>query len=122
MGYASAMAWVLLLIIAAFTAVNFFASKYWVLYDDERSDDHAAAQPGRPAVPGRRWLTHLALIGRPVVMLYPVLWMVGGSFKDERDIFSQLNPFPSSLDPRRTTSPAGPRPIPPSPGSTSTRC
>jgi multiple sugar transport system permease protein len=34
MGYASAMAWVLLLIIGAFTALNFWASKYWVFYDD----------------------------------------------------------------------------------------
>ena len=30
MGYASAMAWVLLVIIAVFTAGNFVASKYWV--------------------------------------------------------------------------------------------
>ncbi|QEO13962.1 sugar ABC transporter permease [Agromyces intestinalis] len=35
MGYASAMAWLLLLIIAAFTAINFWASKYWVFYDDQ---------------------------------------------------------------------------------------
>ncbi|GAA1976045.1 sugar ABC transporter permease [Isoptericola halotolerans] len=34
MGYASAMAWFLLLIVACLTAVNFFASKYWVFYDD----------------------------------------------------------------------------------------
>jgi multiple sugar transport system permease protein len=34
MGYASAMAWFLLVIIAAFTAANFIASKYWVFYDD----------------------------------------------------------------------------------------
>ncbi|MFJ5779793.1 carbohydrate ABC transporter permease [Streptomyces sp. NPDC093094] len=34
MGYASALAWVLLLVVAAFTAVNFWASKYWVFYDD----------------------------------------------------------------------------------------
>jgi pectin-derived oligosaccharide transport system permease protein len=34
MGYASAMAWVLLVIIAGFTAVNFFAARYWVFYDD----------------------------------------------------------------------------------------
>ncbi|WP_277208075.1 carbohydrate ABC transporter permease [Isoptericola croceus] len=34
MGYASAMAWFLLLIVAGLTAVNFFASKYWVFYDD----------------------------------------------------------------------------------------
>jgi multiple sugar transport system permease protein len=34
MGYASAMAWLLLLIIGGFTAVNFIASKYWVFYGD----------------------------------------------------------------------------------------
>jgi multiple sugar transport system permease protein len=34
MGYASAMAWLLLLIVAGFTAVNFFASRYWVFYGD----------------------------------------------------------------------------------------
>jgi multiple sugar transport system permease protein len=34
MGYASALAWFLLLIIAAFTAINFWAAKYWVFYDD----------------------------------------------------------------------------------------
>jgi multiple sugar transport system permease protein len=34
MGYASAMAWVLLLIIAVFTAVAFYTSRYWVHYGD----------------------------------------------------------------------------------------
>jgi multiple sugar transport system permease protein len=34
MGYASAMAWVLLLIVAGFTTVNFVASRYWVFYDN----------------------------------------------------------------------------------------
>lgn len=34
MGYASAMAWLLVLIVAALTAVNFLASKFWVFYDD----------------------------------------------------------------------------------------
>ncbi|AVT32955.1 ABC transporter permease [Plantactinospora sp. BC1] len=34
MGYASALAWLLLVIIAAFTAINFWAAKYWVFYDD----------------------------------------------------------------------------------------
>ena len=32
--YASAMAWVLVLIVGAFTALNFLASKWWVFYDD----------------------------------------------------------------------------------------
>ncbi|MGH3729954.1 MAG: carbohydrate ABC transporter permease [Micromonosporaceae bacterium] len=37
MGYAAAMAWVLVLIIGAFTAANFALGRYWVHYaDDER--------------------------------------------------------------------------------------
>jgi multiple sugar transport system permease protein len=36
MGYASALAWVLLVIIAACTAVSFLSSRYWVYYQDER--------------------------------------------------------------------------------------
>jgi multiple sugar transport system permease protein len=36
MGYASAMAWILLLIIGVFTALNFIGSKYWVFYGDEK--------------------------------------------------------------------------------------
>ncbi|MGO1547950.1 MAG: carbohydrate ABC transporter permease [Microbacterium gubbeenense] len=34
MGYASAMAWVLVIIIGGFTAINFAVSKFWVFYDD----------------------------------------------------------------------------------------
>ncbi|MFC0526240.1 carbohydrate ABC transporter permease [Phytohabitans kaempferiae] len=34
MGYAAAMAWMLLVIIAVFTALNFLAAKYWVFYDN----------------------------------------------------------------------------------------
>ncbi len=34
MGYASALAWSLLLIIAGITGLNFWASRYWVFYDD----------------------------------------------------------------------------------------
>jgi multiple sugar transport system permease protein len=34
MGYAAAMAWLLVLIIGTLTAINFYASKYWVFYDD----------------------------------------------------------------------------------------
>jgi multiple sugar transport system permease protein len=35
MGYASAMAWVLLVIVGVITAVNFLTSRYWVYYGDE---------------------------------------------------------------------------------------
>ncbi|HEY9290840.1 MAG TPA: ABC transporter permease, partial [Microlunatus sp.] len=34
MGYASALAWVLLLIIAGLTAINFLAQRYWVFYEN----------------------------------------------------------------------------------------
>ena len=34
MGYASALAWVLVIIIACFTAFSFLSAKYWVHYDD----------------------------------------------------------------------------------------
>jgi multiple sugar transport system permease protein len=34
MGYASALAWILVVIIAAFTALSFLSSRYWVHYDD----------------------------------------------------------------------------------------
>ena len=34
MGYASALAWLLVVIIGAFTLINFWASRYWVHYDD----------------------------------------------------------------------------------------
>ena len=34
MGYAAALAWVLVLIIAVLTGINFFVSKFWVHYDD----------------------------------------------------------------------------------------
>ncbi len=35
MGYASALAWILLTIVAAMTLLNFVVSKYWVFYENE---------------------------------------------------------------------------------------
>jgi multiple sugar transport system permease protein len=35
MGYASALAWILLVIVAITTAINFIVSKYWVYYENE---------------------------------------------------------------------------------------
>lgn len=34
MGYASALAWILVIIISLFTAFSFLSAKYWVHYDD----------------------------------------------------------------------------------------
>jgi multiple sugar transport system permease protein len=36
MGYASAMAWMLLLVIGTFSAIAFITSRYWVFYQDDR--------------------------------------------------------------------------------------
>jgi multiple sugar transport system permease protein len=35
MGYASALAWVLLLVIGLFTALGFLTARYWVHYEDD---------------------------------------------------------------------------------------
>jgi multiple sugar transport system permease protein len=35
MGYASALAWILLVIVAVITALNFAASRYWVFYESD---------------------------------------------------------------------------------------
>jgi len=35
MGYAAAMAWILLIIIGTITAINFWAGRYWIQYGDE---------------------------------------------------------------------------------------
>ncbi len=45
----------------------------------------------------RSWPRHLFLIVCVLVMIYPLLWMLGGSFKPNTDILSQLNPWPSSF-------------------------
>ena len=81
MGYASAMAWVLLVGIAVVTALIFWSSRYWVFYgdDDRRYDPEALAVRRR-----RRRRTdllkraglHALLIVLLFFMLYPVIWMV----------------------------------------------
>ncbi|MFC0215617.1 carbohydrate ABC transporter permease [Paenibacillus chartarius] len=38
MGYASALAWIMLVIIAAFTGIVFLTSKYWVFYGDGKDE------------------------------------------------------------------------------------
>lgn len=45
-----------------------------------------------------RWLLHVVLIAGAFLMLYPLLWMIGSSFKPEGEIFSNLNPIPTRLD------------------------
>lgn len=42
-----------------------------------------------------RWGIHLFLIVFGVIMIYPLLWMLGGSFKPENEIFTSINPIPA---------------------------
>jgi multiple sugar transport system permease protein len=43
----------------------------------------------------RRWVLHVVLVLGAIAMVYPLFWMVGGSFKPDDEIFSTLNPFPT---------------------------
>ncbi|MDB5535435.1 MAG: carbohydrate transporter permease [Devosia sp.] len=52
----------------------------------------------RTKKPNYHWMLHAGLIAGAVLMLYPLLWMIGSSFKPEGQIFSDLNPIPQSLD------------------------
>lgn len=40
------------------------------------------------------WRAHVVLLAGVVVMIYPLVWLVGASFKPENRIFSTLNPIP----------------------------
>ena len=41
--------------------------------------------------------SHFMLIGFGVLMLYPLIWMLGASFKESTDIFSEISPFPDPI-------------------------
>ncbi|MBB5897869.1 carbohydrate ABC transporter permease [Kutzneria kofuensis] len=52
-----------------------------------------------PSRPGRRrvrfhWRAHTVLLVTLVVMIYPLVWLVGASFKPENQIFTTVNPLP----------------------------
>lgn len=50
---------------------------------------------GRRALRTRKALWHIGLIVVLVVILYPVLWMIGTSFKPAQEIISAVSPWPS---------------------------
>ncbi|MFK4790750.1 carbohydrate ABC transporter permease [Microbacterium sp. ZW T5_56] len=47
---------------------------------------------------GRNALRHLLLIGVGFVMLYPLIWMLGASFKDGAHIFTEISPLPNPVE------------------------
>jgi multiple sugar transport system permease protein len=42
----------------------------------------------------RNWRTHAVLIAAVVVMIYPLVWLLGSSFKPENQIFTTFDPIP----------------------------
>jgi multiple sugar transport system permease protein len=46
----------------------------------------------------RSWLLHLPLLAGGFCMIYPLLWMLGSSFKPDSAIFAELSPLPHRLD------------------------
>jgi multiple sugar transport system permease protein len=54
----------------------------------------ALARPARRRRRTFHWRTHLLLIAGVVVMIYPLVWMIGASFKPEDQIFTTLDPLP----------------------------
>ena len=52
---------------------------------------------GKKRGKGRNAFSHFLLIGFGVLMLYPLIWMLGASFKDSESIFSEISPFPDPI-------------------------
>ncbi len=45
----------------------------------------------------RSTFSHTLLIAFGIVMLYPLIWMLGASFKESENIFSEISPFPNPI-------------------------
>jgi multiple sugar transport system permease protein len=59
----------------------------------------AKRTPARPEQNRFRWVVYVVLLGGALLMLYPLEWMVLGSFKNDAQIFSDPGGLPDSLDP-----------------------
>jgi multiple sugar transport system permease protein len=58
----------------------------------------ALTAPGRPGGRTDFWL-YAVLVGGAALMIYPLLWMIFSSFKDDTEIFSNAAALPTSWDP-----------------------
>lgn len=57
-------------------------------------DTSTGVRFGRKRPARRSALSHFLLVGFGVLMLYPLIWMLGASFKESQDIFTQIAPWP----------------------------
>ena len=63
---------------------------------DTRFDQSSVAlSVGNRRSPVRTAFTHALLIAFGFVMLYPLIWMLGASFKESQYIFSEISPIPN---------------------------
>ena len=60
-----------------------------------RSGDLHAASRGDQ---GRPWLRYLALCLVALVMLYPLIWLIGASFKNNSEIYTEMGFWPQRFD------------------------
>ena len=50
--------------------------------------------PRRAAPAKKHWRAHTLLLVGVIVMIYPLVWLVGASFKPENQIFTTIDPIP----------------------------
>src|SRR5690349_13172831 len=63
---------------------------------DVKFDQRTVAMTvGMKRSPARTTFKHALLIAVGLVMLYPLIWMLGASFKEGEDIFSEVSPIPN---------------------------
>ncbi|WP_226805798.1 ABC transporter permease subunit [Bifidobacterium eulemuris] len=99
MGYAAAMAWILVVIVAALTVINFVLSKYWCTMMTNATTTvnavSAASIPVRKEEHKIRRIIlqvvkQLVVLAFALIMLYPILWMVASSLRKPSEIFTNM--------------------------------
>jgi len=54
-----------------------------------------SSRQARGWLPARKTLWHIGLVVVLIIILYPLLWMIGTSFKPVQEIVSEVSPWPS---------------------------
>ena len=120
MGYASAMAWILVIVVGVITAVFFWSSKHWVHYSGEgevmstidldfrphrqlAATARGCASPTKNRKRGRALVFHVCSLALIVIVLYPAVWMLMSSFKPSSEIVGNVSLIPTDFT-RRPTS------------------
>lgn len=96
MGYACAMSWFMLVVMGLITFIIFKTSKFWVFSEANEAGKESTVMHNRKAV--TKVLYHVFVILFGFMMVYPVLWMISGSFKGNAEILrGTLSLIPKEL-------------------------